>query len=150
MNPVMEKTVDTAEVAIKRSISELKEQMVLKDSFSIRDIPWSKELFYVIHNFLVEFYKIIRPKKFQGKLRFGFEEPSSTGYLLALLSGFYPFISEKSINLEPDFTHEVFEGSCDGNGQFRMSNLVHLLFRTYRQKPIRELIRTYNKKRKGV
>lgn len=150
MNSTMENVLDTTEVAVKRSVYELEEQMVVKDSFSIKDIPWSKELFHVIQNFFVEFYSIIKPKILKGKLRFGFEEPSSTGLLCAVLSVLYPFLPTQSIDLEPDFSQTVLEGYCDGSGQFRMSNLVHLMIRTYQQKPIRELIKTYNKKRKGA
>ena len=58
---------------------------------------------------MVRLLKFLRPKKLTGNLHFGFEDPSVTGKVLAVLGALYPFYGEH-IRINPDFENEIFEG----------------------------------------
>ena len=70
---------------------------------------------------LFEVKKLLRrllPKKLQANVRFGFEDPSVTGRVLAGVSVIYPSICEH-LDIRPDFGQEVLEGSMFMKGQVR-------------------------------
>lgn len=51
----------------------------------------------------------IRPRKIQGNIRFGFEDPANTGEALGLLGLVYPVLPRR-LAVVPDFTEQVLEG----------------------------------------
>lgn len=52
----------------------------------------------------------LRPRRASIGITFGFEDPSTTGYMLAGISLIYPVIGEYT-NLTPDFEHKVLKGN---------------------------------------
>lgn len=62
--------------------------------------------------------RLLRPKKMEGSIKFGFQDPSHTGYALAGLSMIYPFIGEYT-SIEADFEHKIFRGSAAAEGKVR-------------------------------
>ena len=60
--------------------------------------------------------KAVRPRRVEGRVHFGFEDPSVTGELLALLSAFYPLYGGRIV-LEPDFSGYVLEGTVFLSGR---------------------------------
>lgn len=75
---------------------------------------------------LFRFLRSCKPTKLEGKLKVGFEDPSYTGKLLALLSLFYPFLGA-SLQVYPDFEQSVFGGNLFCKGKLRLSHLVWLI-----------------------
>ena len=67
---------------------------------------------------MVRLLKFLRPQKLTGNLHFGFEDPSVTGKVLAVLGALYPFYGEH-IRINPDFENEVFEGDVLVKGNIR-------------------------------
>lgn len=76
-------------------------------------------------------FKHILPKKIKGNLYFGFEDPCTTGQVLAGISIFYPYYY-RSIQVTPDFTKSVLEGtiSCKGRiyGFFVLKTVLCIYF----------------------
>lgn len=144
-----EKTLDRLERLDKRVEYEAKEQIVIKDSFSFTDIPISKELFQVIQQFIKGIWEELTPKSIYLCGRYGFEDPSYTGYVFAGLSAAYPFIEADRFEVEPDFEKEVLEGRLQVKGSIRLGGLIKIIIKTVWKKPIRNIIQIYRKKRKG-
>ena len=65
----------------------------------------------------------LRFRKFEGRLKFGFDDPAMMGRILGVLSLFYPLYGE-SFTLTPVFDHTVFEGEIALKGHVR---LIHIL-----------------------
>lgn len=66
-----------------------------------------------------EAFKLLRrlkPKKLAADLHYGFEDPCTTGQVLAGLSMLYPFWGEH-VSIIPDFEQKVLEGSPVHQGQ---------------------------------
>ena len=61
----------------------------------------------------------LRPKQCRGKIRFGFEDPSLTGKVLAGASMLYPYWGEHAY-CYPDFEEKVLEGEVSVKGAFRI------------------------------
>lgn len=68
---------------------------------------------------LKRLFRYLRPKKMEGNIEFGFQDPAHTGYLLAGISLIYPLIGEY-VNVRADFEHEVLNGSVLAEGKFRL------------------------------
>lgn len=60
----------------------------------------------------------LKPDKFYVNLRYGFDDPSYTGYLLAAYSSLYPKVSD-NVHLVPDFENRILQGSLFLNGHVR-------------------------------
>lgn len=70
----------------------------------------------LIKEHLKKSLKHILPKKIKGNLSFGFEDPCTTGQVLAGISIFYPYYY-KTVQVTPDFTKSVLEGSISCKGR---------------------------------
>lgn len=87
-----------------------------------------KELFALLKN--------LRPKEVKITARFGFEDPSLTGYLLAGLSMLYPFCGD-TMDITPDFEEQVLEGTAHIKGKIRVIHFVSAGFRIIARKDVR-------------
>lgn len=77
-----------------------------------------------------EAFKLLRrlkPGKFAADIHYGFEDPCTTGQVLAGLSMLYPFWGE-NVSVIPDFEHKVLEGSLHLKGKIRMIHFVRLMW----------------------
>lgn len=77
-----------------------------------------------------------KPQKLNLRVRFGFEDPSVTGYVLAGLAFIYPFWGE-NLCVEPEFEERIFKGSIDMKGKIRLSHLVVSVARLFVSKAVR-------------
>lgn len=102
----------------KQTVSEKKEQLQL----FLQDAT-HKAAFQKTKKVIFRFLKAWKPKKLDGKIRFGFEDPAYTGEVLAVLSIFYPLFGP-AFEVYPDFEHAVFGGSLFCKGNLRLSHLV--------------------------
>lgn len=81
----------------------------------------------------------LRPKKILLEARFGFEDPSWTGRMLAVIAPLYPF-SREWISLKPDFTKKVLAGMLYAKGRIRFCHFIVFLWNLFWCKNVR---RTY-------
>ncbi|MDO4261662.1 MAG: hypothetical protein Q4C82_06255 [Eubacteriales bacterium] len=87
-------------------------------------------------------WKRSRPRRADGRLRFGFDDPSLTGQcmgLLAALSAWYP----GSLDLEPEFDQTVFEGELLIKGYVQMYAPALSAFRIWRDPDVRSMYRRW-------
>ncbi len=75
--------------------------------------------------------KKLFPKKINGNLHFGTEDPALTGEILGGLALFYPLYQEQ-VRIEPDFYEKVLEGKLGGSGSIRMVTLLGIAWKLYR------------------
>lgn len=86
--------------------------------------------------------KKLRPRKAEGKVHFGFSDPSLTGKCMgaaSVLYGWYP----KNFSLLPDFEHEVMEGELWMSGYIRFYVLACILWRVWFNKDIRHMYHSW-------
>lgn len=89
-----------------------------------------KKAFQILKKELMHVLRYLRPKKLEGSLCFGFEDPYLTGKLLAILSVLYPWYGD-SVMIQPDFENEVFECNLGAKGSIRGINLLVFLLRVF-------------------
>lgn len=94
---------------------------------------------------LFKLLKHIFPKKIQGRVCFGFEDPCTTGQILGAVSVFYP-LYYKSFCLNPDFTQEVLDGNIKMKGRVYGFFLLKVIWIIYFDKNIQNLIQVYRNK----
>lgn len=75
-----------------------------------------KNAFLKLKNEAFHLLKKLKPKKIQGEITFGFEDPSLTGRLLAWISMIYPWIGEHT-DITPDFEHRTLSGDLSIRGR---------------------------------
>lgn len=99
-----------------------------------------KKAFLRIAGELKRFLCFLRPKRLEGNLEFGFEDPAHTGYVLAGLSIIYPLIGEYT-EIRADFEHKVLRGSVLAEGKFRLLYLIIPAWNLFFDKNIRATYR---------
>lgn len=75
------------------------------------------------------------PKKIQGELRFGMEDPALTGEILGGISIFYPVFKD-NVKVYPDFEQSILEGELFVKGGFRLVTAALILWRLWRDKNV--------------
>ena len=86
----------------------------------------------------------VMPRKGHASVTVGFDDPYTTGQVLAAVSPFYP-IFHRVIELQPVFDRQVFSGEGDLRGRIRLFNLLWLCFGIYRDKHTWNLICSFRK-----
>ena len=81
----------------------------------------------------------LRFRKFEGRLRFGFDDPAMMGRILGVLSLLYPLYGE-SFTLTPVFDHAVFEGEIALKGHVRLIHILIAAIQLLMNKKIRGLV----------
>ncbi len=94
---------------------------------------FGKQLFYLL--------KHTKPRKLEGCLEFGFQDPSITGYAMALYGILYPVWSPKLI-VEPDFEKEVLHCSVKVKGRIRACHFAKAGLRLFLSKDVRRVIKS--------
>ncbi|MGC4019747.1 MAG: DUF2953 domain-containing protein [Muricomes sp.] len=90
----------------------------------------------------------LKPKKLKVFAHFGFEDPSVTGYVLAVISMIYPFAG-KHMDIHPDFEQEILEGEVFISGKVRVLHFIIPLWNLIWNKNVRitfRHVRNFNKK----
>lgn len=88
---------------------------------------------------LVQILKHLGPTKIRGYLAFGMEDPATTGYILAVLGIFYGKYG-KSFSIRPNFEEKQLESEIKAKGRIRMSRLLYLALKLWRNKEFKGLI----------
>lgn len=87
---------------------------------------------------VVYLLKKIRPNRVEGKILFGFEDPSATGKCLGAASVLYAWYPKK-FELVPDFEREVLECDVWIKGRMRLYIFICILWRLFFNKDVRQM-----------
>jgi len=82
----------------------------------------------------------ILPRKISGRVRFGFDDPATTGQILTYVSPFYGMYA-KTLDLEPVFDEKVMEGELHVKGHIRAASLLWIVIRVFLNKNFRKLLK---------
>lgn len=85
-------------------------------------------------------FRHILPRKIRGRVRFGFDDPSTTGQILTYVSPFYGWYA-KTLELEPVFEEKVLEGELHVKGHIRVASLFWIVIRVVLNKNFRVLLK---------
>lgn len=80
----------------------------------------------------------VRPKKLEGRIRFGFDDPSTTGTVLMYAAPFYGLYA-RHLELIPDFEETGIEGDFRLSGRLRLGVLLGLGVQLFLSREIRRL-----------
>lgn len=95
-----------------------------------------KNAFLKLKNEAFHLLKKLKPKKIQGEITFGFEDPALTGRLLAWISMIYPWIGEHT-DITPDFEHRTLSGDLSIRGRLYVITPVVTAIRLILSKAVR-------------
>lgn len=84
-------------------------------------------------------FKHIAPKKFRLSLRFGFDDPSTTGQVMGIAGMLYP-IWNYDITLQPDFEQKVVAGQLYIRGRIRVFTVIRIAWRVYFNKNLKKVL----------
>lgn len=87
---------------------------------------------------LIKLIKYILPTKFKLYMKFGFEDPANTGKLLGIIYMFYGYT--KNFQIYPNFQNKIFEGETSFKGRIRVSRLLYVFFKLWRNDQIKNTI----------
>lgn len=73
-------------------------------------------------------WAVIKPKRLEGYVRFGLEDPAATGQMLGVLALALPLYDEY-LTIRPDFEQPCIEGNLDGNGKIRLFPVARLVLK---------------------
>lgn len=86
----------------------------------------------------------IFPRKIQGKIEFGFDDPSLTGRVLAIAGICYPLYG-KSIKITPYFDRKILEGELKVKGKIRGIVLLKSALKVGFNREIREIWKNFKR-----
>ena len=91
--------------------------------------------------------KHILPREIRGRVRFGFEDPYTTGQVLTYISPFYGLYAN-TVEIEPVFDEKVMEGELHLKGHIRLGALLWIVVRVFLNKNFRKLLKSWSSKGK--
>lgn len=104
----------------------------------------NKGVLRYILKMLLKAIKSILPRKLTGKVRFGLEDPSTTGYIIGVASIFYPKYKDSFV-LQADFYEVVLEGQIQVKGKITFGVFVWYALRIIIDRRVRRLIKEVRK-----
>lgn len=85
-------------------------------------------------------WSVIRPKKLEGYIHFGFEDPATTGQVVGVIGMFLVWY-DQSLTIEPDFDQTGIDGYLNGSGKIRLFPIVKLLIKIILNKNLIKVIK---------
>lgn len=85
-------------------------------------------------------WKVIKPKKLEGYVHFGLNDPASTGQMLGIIAMFLS-IYDGFLRIEPDFEQACFEGDLKGKGKFCLFPIVKLAIKIMLNKNLIKVVK---------
>lgn len=119
---------------LKRIKEKTKQAKVLWTSdhmVSGRSFLWKQFLYLLRHT---------RPRKLEGYLRFGFEDPSTTGYAMAVY-GISCSIWRPRLSVEPDFEKQILDCHVRIKGKIRVCHFLKAVLVLFFSKDVRHVIK---------
>ena len=102
----------------------------------------NKKAFHLAKRQIFAVLRHVLPRKLEGKLHFGFDDPYTTGQVLTWISPFYGLYG-RHVQVCPDFLEPCLEGELKLKGRIRLGTLLFLVFRMLQNKQIRLWIRKW-------
>lgn len=118
-----------------KDINELKEKIM---SYIRTEVH--KKAFQKLLKELFRLLKKLKPKKLKANIEFGFEDPYTTGSILAYASMLYPFYGD-NISIKPNFEEVIIKGDVYLKGRIRISYFANMGIRLILNKNIRLTIK---------
>ena len=118
------------------SIKETVKEKVQKISEAVNDEE-NKELVRFLWEKIKKLLKLLKPKKYKIKARFGFESPDATGNAAMYLAVLYGLLG-MDIELIPDFEEQVLEGEVYLKGGIRLFGILVIIIQVYFNKLVQE------------
>ena len=106
----------------------------------------TKEALALIWSRLKKLFRHLFPKKAEGHAEFGFEDPSVTGLVTAVLAALLP-VHRNRLSLEPDFTPEKkFSGQVMAQGRFFLAVILFHVLLILTDRNVRTVYRRLQKR----
>lgn len=102
----------------------------------------NKNTFRLLKRQVIRFFKHVLPGKVSGTVRFGFEDPYTTGRILTYISPFYGWYG-RTIQVIPVFDEQVLDGELSLKGRIRIATLLFTGFQVWRDKNFRTLLKRW-------
>lgn len=133
----LERLKNTAARMRERLHSAKMKYRKLKRTFTDEE---NKKTFRLVRRQIVRLIRHLLPQTLKGTLRFGFEDPSYTGQVLAAVSPFYG-VYARSFTLIPEFEEKILEGEVHIRGRIRAATVLWTAGRVFLNKNFRRLLR---------
>lgn len=104
----------------------------------------NRGIFKFVLRMVGKILKSILPRKIEGRLNFGTDDPATTGFVLAVVSSMYPIYQENFV-ITPDFEEPRIEGNVKGRGRIIIGVIVFYAVRIILDKRVRRLIKEVRK-----
>lgn len=108
-----------------------KRDMILQKITGVRSLlekPYTKKVLKDGKVLLKKMWKHVRPRKLQGNIHFGLEDPATTGQLLGVVGMLYPVYRNHFV-IAPDFEQQIFEGKIYAKGRVQIGRMTFLALR---------------------
>ena len=96
---------------------------------------------------ILKLLKHVLPRKIRGRVRFGFDDPATTGQILTYISPFYGMYA-KTLSIEPVFEEKALDGELHIKGHIRVGTLLWIVIRVILNKNFRTLVKKFLNSRK--
>ena len=100
----------------------------------------NRSTFALLWNQVKKLVRHVFPRKISGCVRFGFDDPATTGQILTYVSPFYGFYA-KTLKLEPVFEQSILDGEIHVKGYIRAASMLWILIRVVVNKNFRVLLK---------
>ncbi|MCP1109281.1 hypothetical protein [Ohessyouella blattaphilus] len=120
---------------------------------SVKDFLNEETTKIALRYFFKQLKKLLRrltPKRFKGSVNIGFDDPATTGYLMAGYSALKPLAAFKEIELYPDLENKVLSGDLYIKGKIRMVYFLGMAITLLLKKEIRQTVKDGLALQKGV
>lgn len=111
------------------SLKETVQEKIAHFSEMLQDEE-NRELVHFLWEQLKRLLQKIRPKKYRLRVRYGFEDSETTGWLAVRLAVLYGLLG-LDIELIPDFEESVFEGEGMIKGKIRLAGILMIAGKVY-------------------
>lgn len=89
---------------------------------------------------VIRLIRHVLPRKMSGRVRFGFDDPYTTGQILTYVSPFYGWYAGK-VELIPVFEEAVLEGALKVRGRIRIGTVLAIAVRMLYDKNFRRILK---------
>ena len=93
--------------------------------------------------------RYVLPRKLQGRIHFGFDDPYDTGQVLTAVSPFYGLYA-RTLTLEPDFTGTALDGELHFKGRIAIWYPLWTAARLFISKDFRRLLKFFRKRERNT
>lgn len=138
VNPVQKIRVTFQKICGKlKALGEKKDQVL--DFLNQED---NKATLRLLKRQVLALFKHILPGRVKGRLKFGFDDPYTTGQVLTWVSPFYGLYA-KNLQLIPVFGEKVLEGELELKGRVRIGTVIAIALRMLFDKNFRKLLKRW-------